>query len=161
MFGPLHRERYNEESGPEFYSVVIYRNKSHSEVRDFGIGICSQGLGLKPHLLLLPEKGTLILGFNDEAVGVSLETDQVCFKISFGPSPFFSFIHLSELKMILALHEIGVITINEDGEKLWEYDGGDVITSAEVVGEGLHLEFMDSPAVTLKLIHGTEFDPVE
>jgi len=53
-----------------------------SGARRFGIGVCSEGHGLVPHLFLQPERSTLIVGFNSEVVAVDVQTGKISFRFS-------------------------------------------------------------------------------
>jgi hypothetical protein len=57
------------EMATEFYTATLYLGARASR---FGIGICSEGHGLTPQMLLLAEEGTLMFGFNREVVALSI-----------------------------------------------------------------------------------------
>ena len=143
-----------EDSAQEnsFYSAVVNLDWNRASVQRFGIGIYSGDHGLKPHLLLQPDGQTLVLGFNNEAVGVSINDKRELFRISLD-SLFRSFVLLSQKKIILVFHEIGVVAIAIEGQELWRYDK-DIITECRIEGESLQLKFMDSPSVNLNIPTG-------
>ncbi len=116
----------------------------------FGIGICSEEYGLKPHLLLQPELSQLLLGFNHEVVAVGVEDRNIHFRILLD-SLFHSFLALEQC--ILIFHEIGVNALDNRGQTIWEYEA-DVIEDFEIIGNHLNLTFMDAPPVSLNL-HST------
>ena len=98
----------------EFYSILISSNpfaESDGEIisvrEDFAIGVVSQGLGLKPNLLILLERDALMLGFNSEAVIFGMSIKEVFRRVSLNYSPFKAFLHLSESNLVLVFHEIG------------------------------------------------------
>jgi hypothetical protein len=128
-----------------FYLVTIHLG-FHYRHR-FGIGICSEEYGLKPHLLLQPELSKLLLGFNHEVVAVGVEDKNIHFRILLD-SLFHSFLALEPY--ILIFHEIGVHALDNRGKKIWEYEA-DVIEDFEIIGDHLNLTFMDAPPVSLNL----------
>jgi hypothetical protein len=147
----------------EFYSAVLHLNYSAISLRRLnesggrllGIGICSENPSVKPNLLLLPERQMLIFGFNSEVVGVSVEDKEVYFRTVFDHLPFRSFIYLEQTRSILVFHEIGVAAITEEGQELWRFDK-DVIVGCSMGNEMLHLDFMDSPSITLNTLTGAK-----
>lgn len=145
-----------------FYSASIHLNysaKLHPSWDEligsrFNVGICSEGRGLKPHLLMLSEKQLVIFGLNSEVVGICVKNREVSFRTSLDYSLFRSFVHLSQVEMILAFHEIGVVALTEDGKELWKYSE-DVIIDSLVDGDTLQLSFMDSPPVSINVLSGS------
>lgn len=152
----------NNEQEVEFYSATVHitcsKTDREAESDIFAIGICSQGLGLKPQLLLLPQKELLIFGFNSETVGINLKRE-VVFRITFDRLPFRSLIHLWQQQVVLALHEIGVVALTEEGKEVWRYSK-DVLTGCTINLNQLHLAFMDSSPVTLNILTGKEGPPL-
>jgi hypothetical protein len=128
-----------------FYLVTIHLgwNGRHR----FGIGLCSEEYGLKPHLLLQPELSQLLLGFNHEVVAVGVKDRNIHFRILLD-SLFHSFLALEQC--ILIFHEIGVNALDNRGQAIWEYEA-DVIEDFEIIGNHLNLTFMDAPPVSLNL----------
>ncbi|SRR6266496_1498543 len=150
----------NVEQEVDFFSVVVnLKNIEYAELiqpqhNRFGLGICSQVLGLKPHLLPLPDLRLLVLGFNSETIFFSVSDLEVVSKISLGYSPFHSFLHVDHLGVILAFHEIGVVALLENGSEVWRYEK-DIIVDFSVDANKLNLKFMDSPPITLDLLSGS------
>ncbi len=136
----------------KFYSVIVNLEWARESVHHFGIGICSEGHGLVPHILLQPLSGTLIFGFNSEVAGFNVHDKKVDFKIKLD-TLFSSFIALEKWKKILIVHETGVVSISENGQVLWKHDS-DVITDCAIVGENIHLKFMDAKSVALRVLDG-------
>lgn len=134
----------------EFYSVIIHLE--WSGVHRFGIGICSEGHGLSPHLFLLPKSEILLFGLNKEVSAIDLNNREVYFRIKLD-SLFRSFLPLSQESIILIFHEIGVIAISEEGDKLWKYER-DIIANAYIKKDNLYLEFLDDSPVGLSLSSG-------
>lgn len=147
------------EQESEFYGAVIRFNYSarvdiqaqETKPKCLGIAICSEGHGLKPNLLLLPDM-TMVFGFNSEVVGISADSRQILFRLSFD-TLFGSFLYLDELNTLLVFNEIGVVALTTNGIELWRYEK-DVITDC-LINEGkLYMNFMDSPQVILRLSSG-------
>jgi hypothetical protein len=145
----------------EFHSVLIQLNEcikvaGEAELTPgrFGIGILSQGLGLKPHLLLIPERYELVLGFNAEIAAFNIKHRESSYRIDLNRSPFRSFVRLRELKVLLIFHEIGVLGLGEDGQVLWRHER-DVITYSMIQGRRLSLHFMDASSVEIDVVNGS------
>lgn len=136
----------------QFYSAVVYLKWPKTSGDHFGIGICSEGHGLMPHLLLRSNTNLFLFGFNSEVVGILGAEKRQCFRVELDAS-FNSFIHLREEKIVLALHEIGVVAMAEDGHELWRYSK-DVIVDFRIEQSTMSLNFMDSPSVSLELLNG-------
>lgn len=137
----------NAEQQTIFYLVKIHLGWNGRQI--FGIGICSEEYGLKPHLLLKPEVSQLLLGFNNEVVAVGVEDRKVHFRILLD-SLFHAFLALEKPKHILVFHEIGLIALDHSGQKLWEYEE-DVIEDFDIIGDNLNLKFMDTSPISLNL----------
>jgi hypothetical protein len=131
-----------------FYSVISHLGWNGRE--RFGLGICSQEFGLKPHLLLKPKCSQLLLGFNNEVVAVSITDRQIHFQVQLD-ALFHSFFDLD--KTLLVFHEIGVIALDEKGKTCWEYEE-DVIEHFEISQNNLRLRFMDAAPVNINLQTG-------
>ncbi len=140
----------DEELPVDFYSVAVHLGAI--KLHRFGVGICSEGHGLTPQLLLQPTKNELIIGLNDEVVGVNVIEKTVDFKIGLD-SLFYDFLPLDEYQTILVFHEIGVVVITEDGQEIWHYSK-DIVEDYFVEKEWLHLKFMDAGMVKLDLSSG-------
>jgi hypothetical protein len=137
-----------EAEASEFYSAMI--RLSLSGLQSFGVGICSEGHGLIPHLLPVTDGEMLLFGYNQEVSAVCLKNKVVLWTIKLD-SLFSSFLHLREKEMILVFHEIGVFAIRESGQVLWRYED-DIIVDVRVDHDSLHLEFMDSAPACLPLL---------
>ncbi|OCR00917.1 hypothetical protein BCD67_22185 [Oscillatoriales cyanobacterium USR001] len=134
----------------EFYLAKVQFQSSDSE--PFCIGICSEGHGLKPHVLIQPERDLILFGYNQEVTGVNINNRQIAFKIPLN-SLFYYFLHLKERGIILIVQEVDVTAITESGKELWRY-GKDLITQTAVEGEKLYLNFMDESPTCLNIVSG-------
>jgi hypothetical protein len=144
------------EEAREFYSAVVYSEWPKTSAGCFGIGICSGGHGVVPHLLLRGNTPVLAFGFNSEAVAINIEQRSKCSSIGLD-SMFISFIHVRDEKIVLILHEIGVVAMNEDCQELWRYCR-DVIVDFRIEPGRLALNFMDCAPVNLELANGRVID---
>ena len=142
----------SQEQEVEFHSATVWL-KGDPEHK-FGVGICSEGHGLVPHILPLPMISTLAFGFNSNAVGVSFPKGEVVFSFNLD-SLFYSFILVPEQKVLLIQHEIGLVALEEDGQFIWRFSR-DIITNVVVEKEKIYLEFVDSPFVQLNITNGEE-----
>jgi hypothetical protein len=130
----------------DFHSVRIDYNGSDS----FGIGIYSEGHGLEPHLLVKSDK--LIIGFDTQVTGIDIIRRKPDFQIRLN-SLFRSFILLKQHRIILILHETGVVAVTEKGQELWSFDE-DIIEDYSIDKQSLFLEFSDTESVRLNIISG-------
>lgn len=133
----------------EFYSVKIRLGWSLDCVV---IGICNEGHGVIPKLLLQPAVSTVILGFNREIIALRIPDLSTRFQIRTA-TIFRAFLPLEDRKVILAFDEIGVIALTENGHELWRYEK-DVLQNYVIDGDTLKLSFMDAPRVVLDLSSG-------
>ncbi len=141
-----------EDAEPEhkFYSALV--RPQTSGLHYLGIGICSEGHGLKPHLLMQPELDIILLGYNQEVTGINIKNREVAFQIKLN-SLFYYFLPLKERGIVLIVQEVDVTAITDSGKELWRY-GKDLITQAAVEGEKLYLNFMDENPTCLNIISG-------
>lgn len=133
-----------------FYSATV--RLGQAGVNCFGIGICSEGHGLTPHLLLQPDAEVMVFGFNQEVVGINVKERKINFKIPL-VSLFYNFLTLNQRQLILVIHEIGVVAITEEGKEIWRYDK-DIINDWVIEDDKLHLKFMDAPPVSIEISSG-------
>jgi hypothetical protein len=134
----------------EFYAVTAALDCDGQE--PFGIGICSEGHGLGPHVLLQPDDSLVWFGFNSEAVAIDLARRKIAFSLPLD-SLFHRFVPLKNAGTVLIFHEIGLVSVSEKGKELWRYSN-DIITKCQIKGNEIALEFMDSSAVFLEISTG-------
>ncbi|GIV87037.1 MAG: hypothetical protein KatS3mg054_1066 [Chloroflexus sp.] len=137
------------EAASEFYTVSFH---IMAEEHRFGIGVCVGRHGITPQVLLLPDQDLMMLGVQQEVVGISLTEGTIRFHLSV-PTLFRCFVALTERNLILVFDEIGVMALIPDGQILWEYYK-DIITNYQLAGESLFVEFMDSPPVVIHTLDG-------
>jgi hypothetical protein len=133
-----------------YYTIVVHLDSNKKDL--FGIGIISEGHGLIPHILLNSSKKKLFIGFNSETVIVDCMKKIVDFRISLN-SLFYQFLYLNNPRIILVLHEIGLVALTEEGREIWKYDG-DIIQSYKIEEGNIFLEFLDNEPVKLSLLNG-------
>jgi hypothetical protein len=134
----------------QFYTAII--QPQTAGLHYFGVGICAEGYGLKPHFLPLPQSNIILFGFNNQVVGINVNKREIAFKINLN-SLFYYFLPIPEKQIILIVQELDIVAINEDGKELWRY-GKDVITETSINGENVQLNFMDESAACLNVISG-------
>ncbi len=144
----------NPDQENEFYSLAIL--SGNSEGKKLGIGVCSQGHGLTPNVLFLPQEMRIILGFNFNVALIDIKRKEILSDVQLD-SLFYKFLHIYELDLVIAIHEIGVIAFSESGDFKWKLNR-DIITGSIITKNGLLLEFMDSPLVLLNLRDGKPLD---
>jgi len=134
----------------QFYGVIICPQTSG--LHYFGIGICTENYGLKPHFLPLPQSNIILFGFDNQIVGINIDQREIAFKINLN-SLFYYFLPIAEKQIILIIQELDVVAINEKGKELWRY-GKDVITETYLNGENIQLNFMDESQACLNILNG-------
>jgi hypothetical protein len=140
------------EQEQEFYSIVIQPSFISTNVGKTAIGICSEGHGIPPELLPIPEVNLLLIGFDEKVVALDSESGQAVFEYRLR-SLFWSFARVPSSETILVFYEIGVKALGKDGRELWDYSK-DLLKSATIEGDVLALSFSDSPSVALELVTG-------
>lgn len=133
------------------YYVALINNQTETN-HYFGVGICSESYGLKPHILLLPDQITLLFGFNNQVVGINLNQKNIMFKINLN-SLFYYFLPMYEKNIIIIVQELDVMAITQNGQELWHY-GKDVITKTSINGENLQINFMDEKPAYVNIYSG-------
>lgn len=140
----------NIEQPREFFSIII--ELAEQRIERVGIGICSIGVGLLPHILPLVQAKRIIVGFNSDLYAINLSDATLDFHLELD-SLFYCFVPVHLPNRILVQHEIGLVMLTEDTKILWKF-ARDVITSQQVTNGKIFLEFMDSPSVFLSLESG-------
>jgi hypothetical protein len=133
----------------EFHSLVLLPSFVSTKGGKTAIGICSQGHGISPELLSVPETHLLLIGFDEKIVAINSESGRVVFQQQLR-SLFWSFVRPPASEVILVFYEIGVRALNRDGQELWDYSR-DLLKGASLEGDVLSLSFTDTPAVALEL----------
>ncbi|HXG60057.1 MAG TPA: hypothetical protein VNO22_01675 [Planctomycetota bacterium] len=123
-----------------------------AERAKFRIGVLSQAHGAVPHMFPIPGTDRVMVGFDRRVVGVDLRTHKQAFEHEL-ETVFHSFYHAVDHRIVMALHEIGILALSEEGQRLWDF-GKDVITAAEVGRDSIRLTFMDSPPIVLRIRDG-------
>ncbi|HEY9704523.1 MAG TPA: hypothetical protein V6C58_18915 [Allocoleopsis sp.] len=134
----------------QFYVAMI--RLQTSGLHEFGIGICAESYGLKPHFLMLQKLNIILFGFNHQVVGVNIKKREIAFKINLH-SLFYYFLPIVEKQIILIVQELDILAISEEGKELWHY-GKDVITETSINGENIQINFMDENSASLNIISG-------
>ncbi len=135
-----------------FFSITVYPGCAEYERDCFGIGLCSEGHGLLPHLLLQSEHNRLLLGFNSQ-VAAFRPPDTEPFGLWNLDTLFHKFVWFGAMERILIQHEIGVLALTSELKVAWRFSR-DVITRLMIVGADLSLDFMDSESIVLRLLDG-------
>lgn len=144
----------SSEQEREFYSIAVQPDFPASGACRVALGVCSEGHGIQPQLLLLPEHDRLLIGANSQVTAVDVSTGTDAFEIQL-ESLFRSMVYLSERQLVLVFHEIGVTAAVEDGNVRWSF-ARDVLEDASIENDLLLLSFMDSEPVALDITSGSE-----
>ncbi len=132
----------------EFFSAVTYL--SHHEGRRFGIGLLSEGHGIPPQILLLEGTSRVVLGLNQEVIGVDVLEGVALFSHRLD-GLYYAFLNLMTRNTVLVFHELGVLAMTSRGDLLWRYDAPDVLSNWFVHDGTLHLTFMDATSASLEI----------
>jgi hypothetical protein len=138
----------------EFFSATIEPEFHPAKARRLALGVCSEGHGITPQLLALPNSTLLLVGVNSEVVAVRADSGEIAYRIPLG-FLFRSMVPLSDRGLLLVFHEIGVTALRNDGETAWTL-GRDVLEDAWLEGGTLHMTFMDSEPAAVELTSGRE-----
>lgn len=133
-----------------FHSIAIFPRGIIT--RHFAIGICSETDGLPPNLLLKPEIGLIIVGYNSAIAGISVPGGEIRFEVQCDWL-FSQFLDLPARKVTLALYEVGVLALSDAGEELWRRST-EIILDWTLLDDRLTLEFIDAPPMSLDLSTG-------
>jgi hypothetical protein len=144
----------SEEQDREFFSAEVQPEFREAKLPRLAVGICSEGHGIAPQLLPLPDRGLLLLGLNSEVVAIRVATGEIAYRVPLG-FLFRSMVPLTDCQPILVFHEIGVTAIRANGETEWTL-GRDVLEDAWLEDGTLRMTFMDSEAVAVELSSGRE-----
>ena len=133
----------------DYFSITVHLVNTGNR---FGVGIISEGHGLTPQVLPDSRRQLLIIGLNQQVVGIDMTKREASFQIDLGLGAlFYHFVSVAELQTILVFHEIGIVAISEDGKPLWEYSTDDIIEDWKVKNGKIPLKLMDAQPVELDL----------
>jgi len=138
------------ERSREFFSIIV--RLAEQPIESIGMGICSIGVGLQPHILPIVQAKRVFVGFNSELYAVNLSDATLAFHLELD-SLFYCFVPAHLPDRILVQHEIGLVMLTADAEILWKFER-DVITNQQLANGKIFLEFMDAPSVFLSLETG-------
>lgn len=146
----------------EFYSVIVHFNYAaqiHSSryhgISSWGIGLISEGHGLKPQLIALPNR-TLVFGLNHEVLGLSPDSRSIIFRHGFD-TLFHALLYLSTQRILVVRNEIGIIVLDEYGKELWRFEK-DIVTNCSIEEWRIELHFLDTAPIVLDLLTGRVVD---
>jgi hypothetical protein len=130
----------------EFYSVMVYfdygcktPNLRDTALRSWCIGLISEGHGLKPQLLALPDQ-TLVFGLNHQVIGISSKSREILFSHRFD-TLFQALFYLCRHQMLVVRNEIGVVALAEDGHELWRFEKDLVTDCFRTLDSGYRPQF--------------------
>lgn len=107
-----------------------------------------------PSILPLPKVQRAILGYDQSFVVIDCRSASLQ-QVTQLDGVFFQFLRAEERQQILALHELGVVAISEEGKELWRYTTNDILEGWMIVDNNLILTVMDSSSpVSLMLASG-------
>jgi hypothetical protein len=140
------------EQGTEFYSVR-FEEEAREPGNLFAVGVCNDGHGVIPQLLLASVNGLCLFGVNSEVISVNVRTRRVEYQIPL-PCFFRAMISVFERDLVLAIHEIGATAFRaSDGREVWSLVR-DVVESARRDGDSIRFQFMDSESVEVDIATG-------
>ena len=135
------------------YSILEVSNTiTHHAI---GVGIVYEFQDTQAHIMLLRDDEFWV-GVNRQICAFHFDPARQAFRMAFD-GMFFEFIHVPQLHLILALHEIGAIALHENGDQAWKADT-DIITHWSVDDNLLNLNFLDDPPLRTNLQDGFHMD---
>ena len=139
------------EQGTEFYSArFVGEDGGPSE---YVVGVCNEGLGVNPQLLIVPDTGLCLFGLNSEVVCVSFRKRSMEYHLPLG-CLFRTMIPLFGRDLILAVYEFGVKAIRASGgAEVWDV-ARDVVERVGVADDTVRIQFMDSAPITVDVATG-------
>ncbi len=138
----------------EFFSVTVQSEFRKAKAPRLAVGVCCEGHGILPQILLLPNRGLLLFGLNSEVVAIRADKGETAYSLPLG-FLFRSLVPLPDKGLVLVFHEIGVAVFRENGDTLWTF-GRDVLEDAWLENGTIHMTFMDSEPAALELTSGRE-----
>ena len=98
-------------------------------------------MGLKPQLINFFKKNFIILGIQSKIIRIDLENNVIDTLVDFSIIPFFEF--LENDSYLIAIFEMGISVINEDGELKWKLELPEILIDWEIVDENIKLSYFD------------------
>lgn len=156
--------RFMERSGPhillgqeaesphEFYSLVVTAEPGGEVL--WTIGVLTEGHGLSPEALLIPESKRLFIGANARVSILSWEARALIAEAALG-FLFRSFIPDPKNNLVLVVHETGVAAFTHDGASKWQFSR-DVVETIHSGEDAIEISFMDSDPARLEIRSGRE-----
>lgn len=140
------------EAVTDYYLAIIALGPSN--IQKLGIGVLSEGHGLKPNVLLLPQYSRLVFGFDKFIVGLDIPSGKIAFSSELD-SLFFKFIEIPEKQIVIIQHEIGIKVHRYDGKLIWQYSK-DIIVDLKLNIDAMIISFLDSQPIMLDIMTGRE-----
>lgn len=133
-----------------FYFIKLYPEDGGDNC--FGIGIISEGHGLKPHLLVNHLDKSVFIGFNKEVIVFDCVNKVILHRHEMD-SLFFSFLSLTQQDCVLIVHELGIIRTTMNGNRVWEYTC-DIIHGLNIENDLVKVSFEDERIECIALQDG-------
>lgn len=140
----------NSEQEKDFYLVKLFSQEDGNEY--FGIGIISEGHGLQPNIMVNHLENSIFFGFNKEVVLFNC-LNKVVVKRYQIDSLFYNFVNLAEQNCVLVVHELGIIKITINGEKIWNYTS-EIICGLRLDNNAIELFLEEGSHIHLSLSSG-------
>ena len=119
------------------------------------LGICSEGIGIQPQILLIPEFNALLVGSNNQIVAVDVVTGKIVFRIQL-ECTFYAMTYLNDRQIVLVIGEIEIMAFDINGRMHWNFFTNDIIQDTSIENELLYLSFMDDEPIALDITSGEE-----
>jgi len=140
----------NSEQEKDFYLVKLFSQEDGSQ--HFGVGIISEGHGLKPNIMVNHLENSIFLGFNKEVVLFDSLNKVVIKRYQIG-SLFYKFMSLPEQNFALVVHELGIIKLEINGNIIWNYTS-EIIHGLKMVDNIIELLQDDGSIIHVSLLSG-------
>lgn len=138
----------------EFYSIIVDQKfQVATNIQRMSLGICSEGIGIQPQILLIPEFNALLVGSNNQIVAVDVVTGKIVFRIQL-ECTFYAMTYLNDRQIVLVIGEIEIMAFDINGRMHWNFFTNDIIQDTSIENELLYLSFMDDEPITLDITSG-------
>lgn len=138
-----------------FFSILMTRGFDPDGVR--GVGVVSERHGLVPGLIMRPDPVPLVIGSDWQVTGIRLSDLAVAYTVVLD-GIFYEFLPTRDADPIVAVHELGVVAIRNDGEVAWSLSTPDILDHAEISQATLVVGSIDGPRHRYDLASGARHE---
>jgi len=136
----------------EFYLVKVFDyNKSTAILH---IGIISEGLGLKPHMLFDYQEKSIYIGYNSNIAVIKFDVDFDNYFIVNLNSRFYNFVDIEKYHYVLVIKELGISALSYTGREVWSVDT-DIIENYKITNDLIIMDLFENSTLKISLVDGS------